>query len=135
MKRLVMVSGLIHLLLASVLLASCSGGGVDALLGEYALKPGGQAELKISKSGDQYVASVRRGGAGWSSPDNLVACSEADYAQLFGSGWKEVEPLGLRATNGPFGIFRVKKGATAQGHTFKTGYFMFFMGGGDVYKL
>lgn len=42
---------------------------------------------------------------------------------------------GLRAPSDPFGIFRVKKGAVFQGHTFKTGYFMIFLGGGDVYRL
>ena len=114
--------------------ASCSASGVDSLVGEYALEQGGRAEVKISKDGNRFVVSVRKGD-GWSRPDTLVICVETDYAQLFGSGWRQIEPVGLRATNGPFGIFRVKKGTTAPGHTFKTGYFLFFVGGGDVYKL
>lgn len=134
MKRLIEVSSLAVVFLLAIFSASCTARSVDALVGEYALKPEGPAEVKISRNGDQFVASVRQG-SGWSRPESLVVCTEADYAQLFGPGWKQIEPVGLRATNGPFGIFRVKKGATAQGRTFKTGYFMFALGGGDVYKL
>ena len=127
-------SGLAVVFLLAIFPASCTARSVDALVGEYALKPEGRAEVKISRDGDQFVASVRQG-SGWSRPESLVVCTEADYAQLFGPEWKQIEPFGLRATNGPFGIFRVKKGATAHGRTFETGYFLFALGGGDVYKL
>ena len=114
--------------------ASCGASNVDSLVGEYALQQGGRAEVKIARNGERFVASMREGG-GWSRPATLVSCTETDYVQLFGSGWRQIEPVGLRATDGPFGIFKVKKGTTAQGHTFRTGYFLFFLGGGDVYKL
>lgn len=117
-----------------LLFSSCSGSGPDSLIGEYALESGGRAEVKISKSGDHLVVTVREGDS-WARPAALVVCKEQDYTELFGSSWRQIEPMGLRAIDSPFGIFRVKKGATVNGHTFKTGYFLFFLSVGDIYKL
>lgn len=124
-------------LLAAVLalLPACGSGGVGSLVGEYATTEGGQAELRITRDGGESYASVREGGDQWSKPEKLVECSDKDYEELFGANWRDLDVRGLRASDGPFGIFRVKKGAVNQGHTFKTGYFMFFLGGGDVYRL
>lgn len=71
----------------------------------------------------------------WSKPEKLVECSEKDYEDLFGTNWRDLKVRGLRNSNG-FGIYRVQKGAVSRGHTFKTGYFMFFVvGGADVHRL
>lgn len=117
------------------LLPACSSGGTSSLVGEYSTTEGGQAELRITHHGGEYLVSVRESGDKWSKPEKLVECSDKDYEELFGANWRELAVHGLRASDGPFGIFRVKKGAVNQGHTFKTGYFMYFLGGGDVYRL
>jgi hypothetical protein len=125
-------------LLAAVLalLAACSSRGVGFLVGEYSTKEGGQAEVRITRDGGEFLVSVRKGGDQWSKPEKLVECYDKDYQELFGANWRDLDVCGLRASDGPFGIFRVKKGVINQGHTFKTGYFMFFLfGGGDVYRL
>jgi len=109
--------------------------GPDVLVGEYAVAKNGRAEIKVTKVGTNYFVSMQTGG-GWSRPEALVVCSDKDFAELFGSDWKSLDLVGLRAKDGPLGIFKAKKKSQARGQTFQTGYFMFFfLGGGDIYKL
>lgn len=121
------------LLLAGLL--ACVTGSAESLVGEYSPTDGGQAELRITRSRGEFFASVRTGET-WSNPQKLVECSEKDYQDLFGSNWRELRARGVRASNGSFAVFGVQKGAVHRGHTFKTGYFMFVLfGGEDVYRL
>src|SRR3989454_1409604 len=57
-------SGLAVVFLLAIFSASCTARSVDALVGEYALKPEGRAEVKISRDGDQFVASDAKAAAG-----------------------------------------------------------------------
>lgn len=126
----------ILLMAVLALLPACTSGSTGSLVGEYSTTDGGQAELRITRDGGKFFVSVREASNQWSTPDSLTETSEKDYVELFGANWRELEVRGLRAFNGPFGIFQVKKGSVNQGHTFKTGYFMFFiLGGDDVYRL
>lgn len=104
----------------------------DDLIGEYALKEGGQAEIRITKENDSYFVSIGKNGK-WERPEQLDNVSDKDFIDLFGQGWKSYVKAGLH--KGMFGIFKVQKGYVYNNHTFKTGYFMMFAGGGDVYKL
>ena len=118
--------------IAIVCLTAC---GSSSLVGEYSTTEGGQAELIVKRSGGETFASVLEGNSRWSKPEKLVECSEKDYAAIFGANWREIKVRGLRNSSG-FAVFRVQKGAVHEGHTFKTGYFMFFvLGGGDLYRL
>lgn len=126
----------IILLVVLAAIPAYGSGGVESLVGKYSAEEGGQAEVQVTRNGGDFFVSVREGRDRWSKPEKLVECSDKDYQKLFGANWGDLEVRGLRASDGPFGIFRVKKGVVNRGHTFKTGYFMFFLvGGGDVYRL
>jgi hypothetical protein len=104
----------------------------DDLVGEYAFKEGGQAEIRITKENDSYFVSVGKNEK-WERPEQLDNVSDKDFIDLFGQNWKSYVKAGLHKDI--FGIFKVEKGYTYSNHTFKTGYFVMFIGGGDVYKL
>lgn len=105
----------------------------DDLVGEYAIKEGGQAEIKITKESENYFVSITEGKDKWRKPEQLEDVSDKDFTGLFGENWKSYVKAGLHKQM--FGIFKVEKGYTYDKHTFESGYFMMFMGGGDVYKL
>ena len=98
----------------------------------YAFKEGGQAEIRITKENDSYFVSVGKNEK-WERPERLDNVSDKDFIDLFGQNWKSYVKAGLHKDI--FGIFKVEKGYTYSNHTFKTGYFVMFIGGGDVYKL
>jgi len=105
---------------------------LDDLVGRFSTRKAGAPEILITKTDEGYFVSVWMS-SGWSKPDKLRLVTEAEYKQFFGGEWKEAMEAGLN--KGAFAIFKVKKGKTLQNHTFRTGYFVVFMGGGDVYKL
>ncbi len=105
----------------------------DDLVGEFTTKPNGKAELKITKNKGNYFAQIIERG-NWSEPEQLENIKNSDFQELFGKNWKEYVEAGLYKDS--FGIFKVKKGYKSKDHTFKTGYFMFFLiTSGDIYKL
>jgi len=87
-------SPLCLLLICGVLfgLAGCSS-APDVLVGEYALRENGPAEVKVSKEGGRYLLSLRDGRS-WSTPGEMIPCEDKDYMALFGSDWKMIEPVG-----------------------------------------
>ena len=104
----------------------------DDLVGEFAIKPNGKAELKITKNnGNYFVQIIKRGK--WSEPEELGNVKDSDFEKLFGNNWRDFVEAGLNKKS--FGIFKVKKGYQHKDRTFKTGYFMFFLMAGDIYKL
>ena len=142
---------LIYILVLTTILSSCgqnskteNGDGTsgtlktkifnpkDDLVGEFAIRPNGKAELKVTRdNGNYYVQILERGS--WSKPEQLENVKDSDFQELFGDNWKESVEAGLHKE--AFGIFKVKKGYKSKDHTFKTGYFMFFLMAGDIYKL
>jgi hypothetical protein len=129
-------------LLLVATLTACSS-EYDWLVAEYTVQPDAPALVKVTKSGNNYLASIRLG-PDWSAPLRLKPCGDADYAHQFGSGWKDVQPVGLCARRDekeayPFGIFKVQQGARARQHRFRTGYFVEFggagHGSGDLFRL
>ncbi len=142
---------LIYILLISTILNSCgqnkkteNGNGTsgtlktkifnpkDDLVGEFAIEPNGKAELKVTKNSENYYVQINESG-NWSEPEQLENVKDSNFQQLFGDNWNEFVEAGLNKDS--FGIFKVKKGYKYQDHTFKTGYFMFFLMAGDIYKL
>ena len=125
--------------LPAVLLLMACGGGVASLVGDYSTTENGQADLRITRSGADYLMSAKVTSPQWSEPEKVTECTDDVYRTVFGLGWRDLAPHGLCAAEGAFGIYRVKKGATGQeadqAHTFKTGYFAFLLlGGDDVYR-
>ncbi len=104
----------------------------DDLIGEFAIEPNGKAELKITKNNGNYYGQIMEGG-NWSNPDKLNNTSIKDLEYLFGKNWKSFVEVGL--SKDLFGVFKIKKGAKAQGRTFATGYFLSYLISGDIYKL
>ena len=121
-------------LLAGAALAQPRPVGND-LVGEYSLRQDGPAELRIVRGDSGTQVSAREGDGSWSPSDEVAPCDEAVYAGVFGADWATLNVHGLCSTRGSFGLFRLDKGATVDGHTFETGYFMVFVGGVDVYPL
>jgi len=116
-------------------LNACSANS-RSLVGEYATSDGGGAELRISNSGAQSFASVRGLANAWTAPEKMVECTDKDYEDLFGANWRDLEVRGLRASNGSFALFAVRKGASSEGRTFKTGYLLVSLfGKRDMYRL
>lgn len=104
----------------------------DDLVGEYAFKEGGRAEIRITKDNGSYFVSVGKNEK-WERPEQLENVTDKDFIELFGQNWKSYVKAGLHKDM--FGIFKVEKGFKNNNHTFTTGYFVMFIGGGDVYKL
>jgi len=104
----------------------------DDLIGDFSTKEKGKAEIRVTKQGENYFVSVSRG-SGWANPEQLIDVKDEDFAHLFGNNWKEYVEAGLNKSS--FGIFKIKKGYQSKDHIFTTGYFMVFLGGGDIYKL
>jgi len=117
-----------------MVVVGCGSGSPDALVGEYAIQANGPPEIKVTKVGGKYLVSLRQDGD-WSAAEEVPPCDDRHYADLFGSDWKGVQPVGLCATSGPFAIFKVTRGARARGRTFQTGYFMVLMGGLEIHRL
>ena len=149
---------LTYILLITVVLNSCgqnkkaeSGDGTsgtiktkifnpkDDLVGEFEIKQNEGAELKVTKNnGEYYIQLLKKGN--WSSPEKLGNVNDSDFEKLFGTNWRDNIEAGLNADS--FFIFKVKKGSKVKGlykkneyHTFKTGYFFYFLISGDIYKL
>ena len=102
----------------SLAIIGCSSGSPESLVGEYALRANGVAEVRVTKYGNKYTASVRRGG-GWSNAEEVLPCGDKHYARLFGPDWKSIQPVGLCARSGPFAIFKVKKGSRFRRRTLR----------------
>jgi len=131
-----------RLLLAAVVLMPVTGQALAQprppshdLVGDYSLRDGGPAELRIIRDASLVQVSAREGDGSWSPPDAVEPCEEAVYAGVFGADWATLNVHGLCSTRGSFGLFSLDKGATVDGHTFSTGYFMVFVGGVDVFPL
>lgn len=129
------VAALTLSVVVGILTASCSLDGTNSLVGEYAAEQGGAAEVRVTKNQGQLEISMLNGQT-WTPAESLIPLAQTDYAELFGSNWQDLQPIGLGIESGLLAIFRVKKGVTLQGHTFTTGYYLFFfLVGSDLYKL
>lgn len=107
----------------------------DDLVGDYALRADGPPALRITRNESALQVSARESNDQWSPPDEVVPCEDGVYSAIFGENWQALNVRGLCSARGSFGLFTLDKGATVDGHTFKTGYFMVFVGGTDVYPL
>jgi hypothetical protein len=119
----------------AIAVIGCGSGSPDTLVGEYAIQAKGPPEVKVTKVGDKYLVSLRLGRE-WSQVKDVPPCDDKDYADFFGSDWKDIQPVGLCPTSGAFVIFKVKRGARVGGRTHQTGYFFVYMGGVvDIHRL
>jgi hypothetical protein len=119
----------------AIVVACCGSGSPDALVGEYAIQANGPPEVKVTKMKGRYLVSIRQGRE-WIPFKDVSPCDDKDYADFFGSDWKDIQPVGLCPTSGAFVIFKVKRGARVGGRTHQTGYFFVYMGGVvDIYRL
>jgi len=120
-------------LFIAMMLTACTGGKEGKFVGCYALEDGGRAELKITKDGGKFFASIREGG-GWSDPEGLHSGTTEELRPLFGDDSERIK-ANLIGDVG-FGIFLVEPGEVYGGEKAKTEYIAFvFVGGGSVYKV
>lgn len=104
----------------------------DDLIGDFAIKEGGRAEIKITKENGNYFVSIQQVGK-WTKPEQLIDVKDKDFELLFGENWKSYVKAGIHKD--AFGIFKVEKDYQFKNHIFKTGYFVMLLGGSDIYKL
>lgn len=104
----------------------------DDLVGEFSLKEGGIVGLKITKEDGKYFASMLNGGE-WSALYQLDDVKEEYYVEIFGDDWKSYVDAGIQGDG--VGIFKVNKGHEYKNHTFHSGYYIWVLGGADIYKL
>ncbi len=104
----------------------------DDLIGDFAMKPNGKPELRITKENGSYFAQTFENEK-WTKQKQLENVKDSDFQELFGKDWRNYVEAGLHKDI--FGIFKIKKGYKTKDHTFETGYFMFFLIPADIYKL
>ena len=117
-----------------MLFAACTNPAESNLLGCFAFKENGKADLKITEKDGRNFLSVRKG-KGWSEPEELHSGSSEEIQPLFGDASVRVK-ANLVANKGPFGIFLVTPGEVYGGKKAVTEYLAFVIfGGGSVYKV
>lgn len=111
----------------------------DDLIGFFAEKEGGKAMYKIYKENGKYFLFMEGSPGIKSETEELVDGIETapnKLKQKFGDDWESyVEAALVMKAEHSFGFFKVKKGYEYKGHTFTTGYYAQFWGGGDAYKV
>ena len=94
------------------------------MTGCYAQRKNGPAEIRITKTGQEYTAHVLANGV-WDST-RVRRVSTSELGPLFGKDTAKIAE-GLAAVNGPFGIFRLRPDAQDSGKDPGTDYMIFFL--------
>lgn len=106
----------------------------DDLLGEYALKPNGKAEIRISKSNGDFVAEILDNRK-WSTPKKIVKTNNEKLAFIFGKQMVQHVESGLTSEDAAFGIFKVDDEFEVAGDKINSEYMAILLFPVQVFKL
>ncbi|MBW3546154.1 MAG: hypothetical protein KY428_11250 [Bacteroidetes bacterium] len=87
----------------------------DYLIGQFASQKGGEAELMITKKGNEFVLQQLIEDNKWSEEEKLSPITDDKMEEAFGTDWKDKVSAGL--TSGMCSYYRLQPGIDAGGIT------------------